>query len=171
MKYAFSSPFAVTEAFASPSADVRIGPVELLRLDGSRLTMKDHAAHRATAVLFLSTRCGASEAARETIRGLNRRRGILFAGVFPNPAENGNDVLAWNDQKNARPTLHLARSAADGKTWNRPPMLVSNPGEFSCPSVFQTRDGKTHVVCTCRRCTIEQVEYDEAWLILYEGAD
>ena len=69
MKYAFSSPFAVTEAFASPSADVRIGPVELLRLDGSRLTMKDHAAHRATAVLFLSTRCGASEAARETIRG------------------------------------------------------------------------------------------------------
>jgi predicted neuraminidase len=92
MKKVLLNLFAAMATFASPSADTQIGPVELLRLDGSRLTMKNYAEHRATVVLFLSTRCSASESARETIRGLNRRRGVMFVGVFPNPAENGTEV-------------------------------------------------------------------------------
>jgi len=84
--------FAVLTAVASPSADTQIGPVELSRLDGSRLTMQNYAEHRATVVFFLSTRSSEADSARDKIRELNRRRGVMFVGVFPNPAENGTEV-------------------------------------------------------------------------------
>jgi 3-deoxy-manno-octulosonate cytidylyltransferase (CMP-KDO synthetase) len=46
----------ILTAVASPAAETQIGPVELSRLDGSRLTMQNYAEHRATVVLFLSSR-------------------------------------------------------------------------------------------------------------------
>lgn len=180
--------FAVLTAIASPNADTQIGPVELSRLDGSRLTMQNYAEHRATVVLFLSSRSSDTDSARDKIRELNRRRGVMFVGVFPNPAEggdevrsyaaismrklrNGNIILAWNNQDNARTPLHIARSTDDGKTWSRPLVLESNPGEYSYPSVFQTSDGKVHVIFTYRRYSIKHVEFDESWLDRFERQD
>jgi predicted neuraminidase len=65
------------------------------RLDGSRLTINNFSEHRATAIVFLSSRSPETVAAAEEIRRMNdryRRQGVMFAGVFPNPAESGTEV-------------------------------------------------------------------------------
>ena len=68
-------------------------PVE--RLDGSVLSVANFREHRATAIVFLSSRSAESIAAVDAIRKTNdrnRRRKVMFAGVFPNPAESGDEV-------------------------------------------------------------------------------
>jgi predicted neuraminidase len=93
------------------------------------------------------------------------------AAISMRKLRNGNIVLAWNNQDNARTPLHIARSTDDGKTWSRPLVLESNPGEYSYPSVFQTSDGKVHVIFTYRRYSIKHVEFDESWLDRFERQD
>src|SRR5438105_1884649 len=70
-------------------------PIEVQRLDGSALSIANFGEHSATAVVFLSTRSPESAAAAESIRQINnqnRRRKVMFAGVFPNTAESGEEV-------------------------------------------------------------------------------
>ncbi len=72
--------------------------IEVERTDGSRLTIENFGEHQATAIVFLSSRSPESREAVEAIRTLNnrnRRRKIIFAGVFPNPAESGDEVLRF----------------------------------------------------------------------------
>jgi predicted neuraminidase len=69
--------------------------VTVERLDGSRLTIENYAEHQATALVFLSARSPEAHKAADAIRAANdryRRRQIMFAGVFPNPAESGEEV-------------------------------------------------------------------------------
>jgi predicted neuraminidase len=68
---------------------------EVERLDGSKLTVTNFAEHRATVLVFLSSRSPESIAAVEEIRKTNdlyRRRKIMFAGIFPNPDEAGDEI-------------------------------------------------------------------------------
>src|SRR5215471_14662265 len=69
--------------------------IEVERLDGSRLSIANFSEHRATAIVFLSSRSPETVAAATEIRKANdayRRQGVMFAGIFPNPAESGTEV-------------------------------------------------------------------------------
>ena len=82
-------------AALAASATLCAGSFDVERLDGSKLTVANFAEHRATVLVFLSSRSPESVAAVEEIRKTNdlyRRRKIMFAGIFPNPAEAGDEI-------------------------------------------------------------------------------
>src|SRR5436305_4100083 len=73
-------------------------PVQVERSNGSRLTIENYSEHLATALVFLSTRSPETRLAVDEIRAANdrsRRRGIMFAGIFPNSAESGEEMLRF----------------------------------------------------------------------------
>src|SRR5215831_16581574 len=72
--------------------------IEVERSNGSRLTIENYSEHPATAFVFLSTRSPETRPAIDAIRAANdrtRRRGAIFAGIFPNPAESGEEMLRF----------------------------------------------------------------------------
>lgn len=72
--------------------------VKVERSDGSALMIDNYAEHQATAFVFLSSRSPESRLAVDAIRTANdrhRRRKIMFAGIFPNPAESGEEMLRF----------------------------------------------------------------------------
>ena len=73
----------------------RIGPVELLTLDGRSLTLTNYAERRGTVAVFLSARSDPAKPETQTLRELNTRlrlRGILFVGIFPIAEQTGDEV-------------------------------------------------------------------------------
>ena len=78
---------------------------------------------------------------------------------------NGHLVLVFNDSETDRTPLSIARSLDEGRTWETPLVLESNPGEYSYPCVIQTSDGRIQATYTFRRYTIKHVELDENWLV------
>jgi predicted neuraminidase len=86
------------------------------------------------------------------------------AGICMTRLRGGNIILVYNDSDKARTPLSITRSLDEGKTWESPLALESNPGEYSYPCVIQTRDGKLHITYTFRRYSIKHVEMDEGWL-------
>ena len=86
------------------------------------------------------------------------------AGISMRRLTNGHVVLAFNNQDNARTPLHIALSTDEARTWRDPLILETNPGEYSYPSVLQTRDGKIHIIYTFRRYSVKHVELNEDWL-------
>ena len=86
------------------------------------------------------------------------------SGITMTRLANGHLVVVFNDSDNMRTPLSVARSIDEGKTWETPLKLESNPGEYSYPCVIQTADGKIHVTYTYRRYTINHVEFNEDWL-------
>ncbi len=81
---------------ANAFAQMTSVPVE--RLDGSRLVIQNYPEHRATVLLFLSTRDTATDASRSLIRDMSahlRGAGAIFAGIFPNPQETGDEVRSF----------------------------------------------------------------------------
>ncbi len=80
------------------AGDRPVAPIEVQRLDGPPLQISNYAEHGATVVLFLSTRSEETAAAAAAIGQLNsanRRRRVMFVGVFPNPAESAAEVRAF----------------------------------------------------------------------------
>src|SRR3954451_13883234 len=72
--------------------------IQVERSNGSQLTIENYSEHLATALVFLSTRSPETRLAVDEIRAANdrlRRRGVIFAGIFANPAESGNEVLRF----------------------------------------------------------------------------
>src|SRR3954468_1321536 len=70
-------------------------PIEIERSNGSRLTIANYSEHLATAFVFLSTRSPETRIVLDEIRAASdrtRRRGVIFAALFPNPAESGEEV-------------------------------------------------------------------------------
>lgn len=86
------------------------------------------------------------------------------AGIAMTRLQNGHLVLVFNDSETARTPLSITRSLDEGRTWERPLALESNPGEYSYPCVIQSSDGRIHVTYTFRRYTIKHVELTEHWL-------
>lgn len=114
MTKALLSLFAALTAVASSTAEIQIGAVELSRLDGSRLTMQNYAEHRATVVLFLSSRSSDTDSARDKIRELNRRR--CTSHVRPMTAKPGADPWCWNQTRASTPTPRFYRPATEKYT-------------------------------------------------------
>jgi predicted neuraminidase len=86
------------------------------------------------------------------------------AGIAMTRLRNGHLLLVFNDTETDRTPLSIARSLNEGRTWEPPLALESNPGEYSYPCVIQTADGRVHITYTFRRYTIKHVELDENWL-------
>lgn len=87
------------------------------------------------------------------------------SGITMTRLANGHLVAVFNDSEMARTPLSIARSIDEGRTWETPFHLESNPGEYSYPCVIQSSDGKIHVTYTYRRYSIKHVEINEDWLI------
>ena len=87
------------------------------------------------------------------------------SGISMTQLANGHLVVVFNDSELNRTPLSIARSVDEGRTWETPFHLESNPGEYSYPCVIQTRDGNIHVTYTYRRYSIKHVEFNEDWLI------
>src|SRR5437763_6772919 len=72
--------------------------IEVERSNGSRLTIDNYSEHLATALVFLSARSPEARLALDEIRAANdrsRRRGVMFAGIFANAAESGEEMLRF----------------------------------------------------------------------------
>ncbi len=82
----------------TPDLNRPIAPIEVQRLNGPPLQISNFAEHGATVILFLSTRSDKTASAAAAIQRLNRmsrRQRVIFAGVFPNPAESADEVRAF----------------------------------------------------------------------------
>ncbi len=86
------------------------------------------------------------------------------AGITMTQLDNGNLVLVFNDSEDERTPLSIALSRDEGKTWQTPLHLESNPGPYSYPCVMQSSDGLIHITYTFRRYSIKHVEMNENWL-------
>ena len=93
------------------------------------------------------------------------------AGITMTKLASGHLLVVYNDSPTRRTPLVIARSLDEGKTWEEPRHLESNPGEYSYPCVIQSGDGQIHVTYTYRRYAIKHVEFNEDWLVHYERPD
>jgi predicted neuraminidase len=87
--------------------------------------------------------------------------------------KNGHLLLVFNDQDkfDGRTPLHIALSTDEGRTWGKPLILETNPGEYSYPSIFQSADGMIHIIYTFRRYSIKHVEMNEDWITHFDRPD
>ncbi|MFN8710520.1 MAG: exo-alpha-sialidase [Planctomyces sp.] len=90
------------------------------------------------------------------------------SGISMTRLKNGHLILIYNDSPDARTPLNIVRYIDDGKTWEKPLTLESNPGEYSYPCVIQTSDGMIHVTYTWRRFGIRHVQMNENWFTEFE---
>lgn len=131
-------------------------PTVVERADGSLLTLL----REGPRIWQTESRDGGRQWSQATATALKNPD----AGIAMTRLRNGNLVLVFNDSETDRTPLSMARSLDEGRTWEPPLALESNPGEYSYPCVIQTSDGKIHVTYTFRRYTIKHVELDENWL-------
>lgn len=93
----------------------------------------------------------------------------LILTPLPNPnsgidavtLRDGRQVIVYNHTTEGRTPLDVAFSR-DGKTWDPPIVLESEPGEYSYPAVIQTSDGLIHITYTWKRERIKHVVIDPA---------
>ncbi|HYP05835.1 MAG TPA: sialidase family protein [Bryobacteraceae bacterium] len=78
------------------------------------------------------------------------------SGIDAVALRDGRIVMAYNHTKSGRSPLNLAVSA-DGDRWQMFLALETEPGEFSYPSLIQSRDGSVDVVYTWNRKRIKHV--------------
>jgi len=77
--------------------------------------------------------------------------------------KSGEIVLAYNNSTCAsgkpgpRTPLSIAVSRDEGTTWSSPLNIEDGPGEYSYPSIIQTKDGDIHITYTWRRKKIKHV--------------
>ncbi len=93
------------------------------------------------------------------------------AGISMTRLANGHLVLVYNDSQFDRTPLSVCRSLDEGRTWEKPLHLESNPGEYSYPCIVQTTDGRIHISYTFRRYAIKHVELNEGWFEHFERPD
>lgn len=74
--------------------------------------------------------------------------------------KDGRIALVYNHSKKERNPLNLAISKDDGKNWEMKVILEDNPGEYSYPSVIQTKDGLLHITYTWNYTKIKHVVID-----------
>jgi predicted neuraminidase len=77
--------------------------------------------------------------------------------------KSGNLLLAFNDSVSERTPLCVF--LGDGKErWFCKRILESGPGEFSYPSLLQTKDDAIHIVYTYQRKHIHYATFSEEWM-------
>lgn len=132
-------------------------PAVIQRRDGSLLALLRHAQY----IQQIESRDGGQTWSRAVPTPLKNPS----SGITMTKLANGHLVLVFNDSQTSRTPLSITRSLDEGKTWETPLNLESNPGEYSYPSIIQAADGKIHITYTYRRYTIKHVELNEDWLV------
>lgn len=69
---------------------------------------------------------------------------------------NGQILLVYNHSSTERTPLNIALST-DGEHWQPSFVLENTPGEYSYPSVIQTKDDQIHITYTFNRTQIKHV--------------
>ncbi len=138
-------------------------PAVVQRSDGTLLALMRHSRF-ITRILSRDGGQTWSEAEPTTLK--NPDSGISMIRLA-----NGHLVLTYNDSQTSRSPLSIVRSTDEGKTWEKPLHLESNPGEYSYPCIVQSSDGKIHVTYTFRRYAIKHVELNEDWMLHFERPD
>ena len=87
------------------------------------------------------------------------------AGIDAVRLQSGQIVLAYNHSTTKRTPLNLALSDDGGAHWQPSLVLEKTPGEYSYPSIIQTKDGRIHIAYTYRRTQIKHVRLDVADLL------
>jgi|GEM_PF-355510 len=96
------------------------------------------------------------------------------SGIDAVTLKDGRQLLVYNHVKpgassdegrGPRSPLNVA-IAEDGRHWNAALVLEAEPGEYSYPSVIQTKDGLVHIVYTWKRERVKHVVLDPAKLPL-----
>ena len=70
--------------------------------------------------------------------------------------KDGRVALVYNHTASGRSPLNVAVSKDLGLTWTPGPVLESDPGEYSYPSIIQGADGTIHIAYTWKR---ERIRY------------
>lgn len=92
--------------------------------------------------------------------------------TLPNPnaaidatrLHQGQIVLVYNHSFTERTPLNLAISKDGGVQWHSSLILEDAPGEYSYPSIIQTRDHRIHITYTYNRTNIKYVVMDPSEL-------
>jgi len=97
---------------------------------------------------------------------------------IPNPGasieiiklKSGNWVLVYNDVEDGRYSLAAAISDDEGKSWKWKKKLENQQGgNFSYPSIIQTKDGKIHITYSYRlaeeKKSIKHIAIEEKWIL------
>lgn len=132
-------------------------PAVAQRRDGTILALMRHAQH--------ITQIESSDGGLTWSKAVDTSLENPDSGISMTRLANGHLVLVYNDTPTDRTPLSIARSIDEGRTWEKPLRLESNPGEYSYPSVIQSTDGRVHVTYTYRRYAIKHVELNEDWLV------
>lgn len=131
-------------------------PTLAQRADGSLLTLMRN---RPKTTLATSVDGGLTWSATERTNLSNPGSGISMVQLA-----NKHLVLVFNNSPVDRTPLSIVRSTDEGRTWEQPLNLESNPGEYSYPCIIQSDDGQMHITHTFRRYAIKHVELNEDWL-------
>lgn len=132
-------------------------PAVSQRRDGSILALMRHAQH--------ITQIESTDGGLSWSQAVDTPLANPDSGISMTRLANGHLVLVYNDTPTDRTPLSIARSIDEGRTWEKPLHLESNPGEYSYPSIIQSTDGRVHVTYTYRRYAIKHVELNEDWLV------
>ena len=132
-------------------------PALAQRRDGSILALMRHAQH--------ITQIESNDGGLTWSKAVDTLLENPDAGISMTRLTNGHLVLVYNNTPDNRTPLSIARSLDEGRTWEKPLHLESNPGEYSYPSIIQSSDGRMHVTYTYRRYAIKHVELNEDWLV------
>lgn len=74
--------------------------------------------------------------------------------------QDGRIILVYNHSKKERTPLNVAVSKDDGKSWETKVTLEDSEGEYSYPSVIQSKDGRIHITYSWNRTKIKHVVID-----------
>jgi predicted neuraminidase len=75
---------------------------------------------------------------------------------------DGRIALLYDHSRHRRTRLTLGFSADEGNTWGIPNTLEGGPGEYLCPAVIRTPDGKLHITYTWSRGRIKHAVVNPA---------
>ncbi|MBI5091620.1 MAG: exo-alpha-sialidase [Candidatus Hydrogenedentes bacterium] len=95
-----------------------VGPVSMTTLSGHPRVMKNYAEHKATVVVFMSTRCDATLAQLAALRELHRaddKEEMVIVGVFSNPDESGEEISTYCQRRGVVFPVHRDPSRAAAK--------------------------------------------------------
>jgi predicted neuraminidase len=73
---------------------------------------------------------------------------------------HGQILLVYNHSTTERTPLNIALSNDGGEHWNASLVLENTPGEYSYPSVIQTKDKRIHITYTYNRTHIKHIAID-----------
>jgi predicted neuraminidase len=82
------------------------------------------------------------------------------SGIDAVQLHDGRILLVYNHSFDQRTPLNIAVSEDGGLHWQPFFVLEDSPGEYSYPSIIQTKDNRVHIAYTYNRTHIKHVDFD-----------